>query len=58
MNKNALTPVSLACLKIRSRNEEAMILHETGFTKDFSVPQYFIDGRIFFKICTFYLFLN
>ena len=32
-NKDALTAaVSLACLEIRSRNEEVIILLETGFT--------------------------
>ena len=33
-NKNALTAThSLACLKIRSRNEEAINSHKTGFTR-------------------------
>ena len=51
-NKNALTEeISLACLEIRARNEEAINSTRTGFTRlRFFTP--------FFWIFTFCLFLN
>ena len=49
-NKNALTAsVSLTCLEIRSRNEEAV---NSTRNKIYLLSSYFIDVE------TFYLFLN
>ena len=53
-NKNALTAaaISLACLEIRSRNEEAINSTRKGFTRLRFFTSYFINAD------TFDLFLN
>ena len=59
LNKNALTAViSLACLEIRSRNEEAI---NSTRNRIYSLKVFYFllyRRRVFFRIFTFYLFLN
>ena len=60
LNKNALTAVvSLICLaEIRSRNEEAI---SSTRNRIYSLKVFYFllyRGRVFFRIFTFYLFLN
>jgi len=63
-NKNALNiGISLTCLEIRQEMRRWLILDETGFTHQRFFTSHLIDGRVFFRIFTFYiifdnLFLN
>ena len=58
-NKNVLTAAySLPCLEIRSRNEEAI---NSTRNRIYSLKVFYFllhRGRVFFRIFTFYLFLN
>ena len=46
---------SLACLDIRCEMWRRFILYETGFPRLKVFTSYFIDGRVFFRIFTFYI---
>ena len=50
-NKNAL----IACLKIKLEMRRRLILYETGFPLQTFFTSYFIDGRVFLRIFTFYI---
>ena len=59
MNKNAINiGVMSRSLGDKMSSEEAVILDETGFTRKRFFTSYFIDGRVFLRMFTFYIVLD